>query len=329
MSNTVFIFGAGASIGNSNNLEAKFPHYGLPVVKDLPFYSDSFIRDLTSNIDLIGSFEQSILESIRNIPIEIRQYISFDTYGRMLSATGNVDKLARLKLFLIAFFKFYQDKRQPDLRYDLLLASIIEGVNKNFHIPTEYSFISWNYDTLFEKSVLKFFPNKSLNEIFSYNSEYTPAKVNFVKLNGSIGGPTNCEYPLTFITENIDDKNYYNDLLAQIYSVFNKINRTYGDFINFSWEVILTDSRVRCASSLLENANTINIIGYSLPNINRAIDKQIFARVGSKETVTINIQCGANSEYIQEKLERVYLKEWNSKNYQVNIVKGLDEFPIF
>lgn len=324
---TVFIFGAGASIGNSNDKQAGFPHYGLPIVADIPYYSYQFIREFNGYDNTLTEPESSILQIFKHIPDEIAKYKSFDTYGKMLSATGQKDKLNNLKLFLISFFKYLQDLRNSDLRYDLLVASIIQNNHEKHYIPTDYSFISWNYDTLFEKSVLKFFPNKSLDEIFSYNSHHSLTKVNYVKLNGSIAGPTNKEYPLCLEKDDCSRKFYFVELLGENFSVNKNVRNISKHYLDFSWEVGLAEPRTECASKLLELADTINIIGYSLPNINRTIDENIFYNVGREKKVKINIQCGNASESIKEKLISSYLIFPDKIKF--NIVSGLDEFPIY
>jgi hypothetical protein len=228
------------------------------------------------------------VESVANVIIgEANRFQSIDTYAKWLFHTKQDEKLDALRILVNAYFCIrhylsapYETIKQAtlnnhyggtaeqkfratwenDMRFDSLYASLLRGTESN--LPDDVSFLTWNYDLLFEYAHARFqdpgeHPMKSK----------TLGSAPIMHLNGhaSIVNP--------------------DDLLLETFDggtgTYTAINPTFFDFenhstsIQYAWE--MTQEQKQQLKSTLTKTTHLVVIGYSFPVFNREIDRQILA----------------------------------------------------
>ncbi len=220
-------------------------------------------------------------------------------------------------------FKSFQ--RQLDSRYLSFFATIMEkNLSPEEHplLPSNVSVISWNYDIQIEFAYQNFtqtdfddaqtqlccFP--ALTQYSkSWTSDFKDANIvqtladNYckdfalIKLNGVAGykskdNPNALFDPFKHST-NKETMNMLVDRLTE--------GRDSGNLLNFAWDTKIEATSIsrQLAMEKIGKANVVVIIGYSFPDFNRTIDKEIFST---------------------EKLDTIYLQDPDANN----IVQKLD-----
>jgi hypothetical protein len=145
-----YLFGAGAS------------HGVLPVVKE---FNDAFAAFSQTMHKEFSVLQAPVTHDLSAFANEVANHSSIDTYARILFLKGDFDKLRRLKFFLSLFFYVEQRNKPVNKRYDLFLASIIGGYSGSPKLPKNIRILSWNYDSQFELSALKFFSAQDTHEV--------------------------------------------------------------------------------------------------------------------------------------------------------------------
>lgn len=159
-----------------------------------------------------------------------------------------------------------------DYRYESLLSVIAD---KPYKLSDRYSFVSWNYDNQVEIAINRIFNLEGFsNRDGSDNEGWKDQKMhailgnNFVKLNGSASNSNFDFEPISRFNTSRKNKE-----LGRIYK-FLTGKENFDHRILFAWEESMEFDRKR-ALSLLKEAKHIVIIGYSFPEYNRQIDKQL------------------------------------------------------
>jgi hypothetical protein len=278
----VYLLGAGASAG------------ALPVISDIKTRMNGFWEYFKS------VYKGPVKENFNKVHNEIQKHKSPDTFARIcyLSNNGLLDYLKiYLSLYLlfeqlekneIPFFnnKGYADKTLPDKfhtivdsRYISFISAIAERVNSKIELPQNLSFISWNYDSQFEIAYSKITGREQkLFEIrgdlgMLQNMTSTNEKnIRYVKINGSA---------------DFDKKESFDTAVELLQTDISRLpqlggfldgNRTEQSNLHFAWEENLFVNRAREeAKRMLSEANIIVIIGYSFPDFNRYVDKDLFS----------------------------------------------------
>lgn len=329
MSKIVYLLGAGASYGtrrkNLNGLEIQGAIVrGIPVVNEL----GQCIEDVLSNLggyfvntisykvdpaiqEYINKANSIRLGKIKNELYWLKniceQYPTIDTYAKQLYVTEGINgkNYIKLKKALSLFFTIVQFLHGHDLRYDSFIASII---STNNCFPNNISILSWNYDFQFEAAYSGYMPRKNFSEIYhALNTFYkftqeSIDKTNFgiIKLNGTalLDKSSNLINPLidreknVNPLENISDL-YFNDPLA--------INT-----LSFAWES--SGKLIESIKGQVKDADTVVVIGYSFPYVNRVMDKIIFQ----------NIDC----------LRKLYLQGPNTDEMEDNVIEVLTDIQL-
>jgi len=222
-----------------------------------------------------------LYEELRWLREKCKTYPTIDTFAKKLAVTKKYPELYRLKNVLSVFFSLIQSHEKRDLRYDGLVASII---NDDETLPDTISILSWNYDSQLEYVLRDFSSRKSnLSTIwkeksitckgFEPNIDYS--HFNCVKLNGtaifsSIRGD------LLELNDN-DLKTIEEWCSTDFESV--KSN------ISFAWEK--DEQFIDNILPLVKDARTLIVIGYSFPYVNRAVDKRLIQSMTMLQNVYI------------------------------------------
>ena len=220
--------------------------------------------------------------------------------------------------------EFESFKKQLDSRYLSFFATIMEKDNFSNTLPvlpSNVSIVSWNYDMQIELAYQNF-TQTNFNEaqrqlccfpsIAHYNGPWTIdlKRENIVqtlidsyckdfaliKLNGVAGYKSEDSETLFDFFKHSTNKENMDMLINRLTEP-----RDSGNILNFAWDSKVTTTGVarQLAMKKIADANVVVIIGYSFPDFNRIIDKEIFS---------------------EEKLDAIYLQDPEANN----IVQKLD-----
>jgi len=249
--------------------------------------------------EVLGDF----IENLLWLSAEGLNHVSIDTFAKKLWIRKEYALLKRLKITLSCFFILSQIEKW-DKRYDAFFATII---NKDpFDLPSNLKIISWNYDYQFERAYSEFTGIKDLHgnqnklNIISKHDEGR-ANINqfsLTKLNGTTGfySPTKSHKNLvdSFSTD-------FNTVVAKVLREYHKV--LYEDestvcSLSFAWEpeagretgnsgVSKISNIVNVAIENSKNSEILIVIGYSFPNFNRDVDRDIIRSMHKLKKVYI------------------------------------------
>ena len=292
MSEVVYLIGAGASYGQrgikketGESLEGCIIR-GLPIVNQL----EPAIEWYCKTIQKKGSMGQHVDDSeyptlykeLKWLKSKCQTYPTIDTFAKKLTVTHNWLELERLKNALTAFFALIQSHEKRDLRYDGLVASIIQDDGS---LPKNVSILSWNYDYQIEYVLQDFSPVKSsILHVWQnqgvtckgFRSFIDNSRFNCVKLNGT------AMFSFTSGNELIDPNIYDLPTIEKWYS--DDFDR-YKSSISFAWEK--DDTFIDSILPLVSDAKVLVVIGYSFPYVNRAVDRKLVQNMTSLRSVYI------------------------------------------
>lgn len=301
MANITYLLGAGASIN------------ALPITNEIPRHLGLMADYIEQHFPSEPAFKY--VADIRELRNQLSDFNTIDNYARMLSqhkGVHNSRELKKLKSILSGLFLFEQlrkkneiinkfsnissdetdrIKRTVDLRYKSFFAKVLN----NDKLSDEINIISWNYDIQLEiglesnlglnydelENSCKIYPHPSCkisdeSNFFSrFNWSDSPK---IVKLNGTAG---------LFIKDNsfhniyLSQEEFFDDRLDVLLEVHKEIERyrQYSPFLKFAWEKDEQSTlAIDHASSIIDRTHILVVIGYSFPDFNRPIDKQVFTQ---------------------------------------------------
>lgn len=213
-------------------------------------------------------------------------------------------------------------KNRLDNRYVEFLSATLKGVRDRIHISENMSIVSWNYDHQIEKALSVFAKDRlrSLQEkfkIFPFTNsvdyrvkpeqlKILASEARVIKINGTAGFSKSeliSSQTLFDINNHNWDQNSLENMGKLIFRerVFNNEDNK----LSFAWE---TDSENvpfarQSAADKVRDAEAVVVIGYSFPNFNREVDRQIFENF-DVDNSKIYIQ-DPNPDEIIEKLDGV------------------------
>ena len=287
--NITYFLGAGASV-NIIPLANKMGKRMEFFCSKLKAWAEK--NKLTSPLEkYIGKFE-SLLEEVNNST-------SFDDYVKMLSINNeqprNRYNLKVAKCFLNAYLLFEQTrnpKARFDKRYRTFFNSVIDPTTKLMH--KNLSIITWNYDLqleiCYEDYADEYDIEKLQKKLRIFPSTNSPTDPKIMKLNGTAG--------LFFDKKDstpvsISDMRYNNDEMFRyigINIVANLRGNLSNPLLSFAWESPDAVHRVReFARLVIEQTKIMVIIGYSFPDLNQDIDKNLFSKVPRLERIYYQI----------------------------------------
>ena len=195
--------------------------------------------------------------------------------------TGQVEELNRLKNALSSFFVLIQSHEKRDLRYDGLVAAIIQDDGS---LPNSVSVFSWNYDYQLEY-VLRDFSSEQIGfgDIWQKNKitckGFKPNvdinTFNCVKLNGTAMFSTSDGELLS--PDTCDE--------STIEGWYENGFQNRKSCISFAWEK--NDIFLHDVLPLAKKAKTLVVIGYSFPYVNRLIDRTLIQSMDELQNVYI------------------------------------------
>jgi len=305
-----YYLGAGAS-ANAIPMVSQIRHYYLPF---LNFLEGEIKKTLSPNFDI---YDSKLFFDFQHITSLLKEHYSPDTFARKLWLNSQFSDLERLKLYLSIFFYWAEHKYKPqifslddfkvdglkpvtgeiDNRYDPFLANFLEKEEDgdDLRFPLNINIVSWNYDTQVERAYAKFcggLNNYGIRrglltypKIYGWN--YPPELSRFIKLNGCSGlivlkdkqKNDMVVSPLTDFPNNPREVqrmprellNYFDNSLSE--------KSTWRSSISFAWETDNPASQeaLKEAREIFSKTDILAIIGYSFPDFNRLVDKDLFS----------------------------------------------------
>lgn len=306
-SKIVYLFGAGASY----NAIPVVSGMQTRLITFQDYFTNNRHLVQSESPSEFQKFKQlQILDSIKELIIETGHSFSIDTLARKSYLRGDFAKLENIKSLISAFLLWEQvvykggrsrkntrvdagqyyvpsinyfsyswvgtfneqrsllntdvQLKNFDYRYESLLSVL--AIDRNLLNP-DVSIISWNYDNQVEIAIDRIF-NLSGDEIEKNRLMDSILGNRFVKLNGS-AGLSNFDWEP--ISRFVDDRN---SKLKAIADFLSGVSDKYPNRILFAWENVPEFDRNR-ALSLMQEAELLIIVGYSFPDFNRSIDKQL------------------------------------------------------
>jgi hypothetical protein len=278
-----YYFGAGASCQS------------MPLVADFEKRFDYFL-DYVKRLNLPGS--GTFLEYCTQFKRDVSSHLSFDTLFKKLYHKQDNGTIQLYKSLILAYFIYEQllqvpeetdpDKRvagksrNPDPRYEALIAGLLKPLNTSIEFYTRVNFITWNYDANLVEALRTFVApyvplHKFILDKLADGQLVCTPQASITHLNGLINHP---QVNKGFAVPN----ETLNHILDELIHDFDRLS-TYSSLISFSWEKLsyingylqMPDFVVK-AKEAVQRSRNIVIVGYSFPLYNRPIDSFILNR---------------------------------------------------
>jgi hypothetical protein len=331
----------------------------IEILNSLKVEFDEITKQLTwhQTIDTVARkyYLQSNWAKYNKLKIVLSTFFAF---GQLVELPDN-ENVRELRLAQANSLNFRIDKR-----YDSLFSNILQKQNNSIEALDNISIITWNYDLQIELALRNFFPHEpsitELKERFSIlngfninqTEEFDFNKFSVIKLNGDAyfegDGIGNDFYSRLFEKLSTFGKITADYFFAEISEILKKI-----DFNNigkdetglsvlrnfsYSWELDF-DNQVSFnkrklidnAKVLLENTEKLIIVGYSFPDANVSIDREIFKNSYFKEVVMQNWDNEITNKFLNSIYEKPIKTESNLTANGTRLVKNLPTtfFPSF
>lgn len=301
MSKIIYLIGAGASRGKRNISDNGLEYYasGMPIVSEIEDYLSRYCDSLSSHLSYGDgkSYIQfpAIYEELTWLKDKCKDNPTIDTYAKKLYVKYEIKELIRLKRALAIFFSLIQERKKRDKRYDTFMEAVVDGrgmMNSNISI------LSWNYDRQCEYAFHEYeqmktsathqykYAHISCKGFTSQFIDYSDS--NLIKLNGMASfKPLKDQYLF-------EEDKYSRETFERLLS---SPNDNYQNFISYAWEE--DNDFIDKVIPLTYDTETLIIIGYSLPPVNRNVDMRILE--GMKGLKKIVIQ-DHNADHVKRRL---------------------------
>ncbi|WP_040250064.1 hypothetical protein [Psychroserpens mesophilus] len=263
---------------------------------------------ITKPTDLVEHAEE-IIWDIGYFGLKANKFGTIDTYAKKLHLNASFKELSRLKLSVSVFFTIWQltndrnlksrkiqDKEyvfeEIDKRYISLFASILESKSSvEIKIKENIRFVSWNYDLQLEYAFKSFNQDNLSWEFICNNLNFRAGisdnkELDICHLNGYHGFYNVKEREEHFLdlTES-KGINEIVDSLSFLYNSHRNNGFSLSNHINYAWEKNPIAQKTRDeALRIFSETDILIIIGYSFPNFNKEIDKELFKRLQGRKT---------------------------------------------
>lgn len=255
------------------------------------------------------------------------EFGSIDTFAKKLFLNSNFQLLSRLKLAVSVNFSLLEftqdaDTKYPariDQRYISLFAKILaSSKNGDVHIRPEYSFITWNYDLQLERAFSKFMPyeNAKIGNLARNNLALAPdlgnraTKKQVIHLNGHHGAFFHDARDQYFIDRDWASKGTFDAFFQEMSFITESLNKrkiSFDNSIKYAWEN-QNSADLKDACNLMENTETLVIIGYSFPDFNKSIDQQLFMRMPNLKKIIVHDK-NFNNRFLQDQFGQEVLQK--------------------
>lgn len=290
---------------------------GLPIVNQLEpaieWYCKT-IQNSGSKGELVDdSAYPCLYKELKWLKEKCQTYPTIDTYAKKLTVTEDFIELDRLKNALSSFFVLIQSHEKRDLRYDGLVASIIQ---EDGSLPNKISILSWNYDYQLEFVLKDFSRAKTdISQVWKnqgitckgFSPNIDNSKFNCIKLNGT--AMFSAQHGNKLI-----DPGYYD--INQIEERCRDDFYTWKSNISFAWEK--DDQFIDSVLPLVKDAKALVVIGYSFPYVNRAVDRKLIQSMDALRSVYIQDLAASD---VKQSFETLLSEEQQKKvlSHSINI----------
>lgn len=289
MSKIIYLLGAGASRGERDSSQHGMGYYasGMPIVSEIEeylnqycatFYPHISFGDGRSHINHPAVYKE--LTWLRDI---CKDNPTLDTYAKKLYVKSEIIELDRLKRALAIFFSLIQKREKRDMRYDSFMEAVVDDRGM---MNSQISILTWNYDkqceyAFHEYELLK--TSSSHQYMYSriackgYSSQYIDYHdSNLVKLNGMASFKPVHDQCL------FEEDDYNLDRFERMLS---SNSNSFMNFISYAWEE--DNDFIEKVIPLTYDTETLVIIGYSIPAVNRTVDKRLLEKMKNLKTIVI------------------------------------------
>lgn len=263
-----------------------------------------------------GEYLQALYEASKRILNELEFHNTPDTLAKKYFHQKKTDDLKLLKIVLIVFFYYEQTVNKPDLRYDSLVASILEPQKGLIKISNDYRVISWNYDFQFELTYKNYAEIKQ-DEIFKdlcvFPDILSPRRRYDIESNFSIVHINGIAYSETIKYSPLIDREKlflnFSEIFKQYYWGDSKSILGF-DSISYAWEdEEINKDNVNQAIKIARETETLVIIGYSFPVFNRKVDSIILSSMNKVRKVYVQNTDPAVRENVFKIFFDIYLND--------------------
>ena len=333
MSKVIYLLGAGASYGERGYLlpsmqpvvssdeekEEQGILRGMPILNEFPIAISQLQRKVDNTLHVKNS--RIVSEILTNILNVSKEYPTVDTYAKMLYTTRQIEEYEKFKEQIALFFLMWQRSHKHDIRYDAFIASLIDAETGEFPPMT---ILTWNYDMQFEMSYSKYITEgRALWKIWDKLNVYCksngslPYNVKlpfaFIKLNGSaiFHASQPDDYSLRYTLQDVlwespDEEQFVKDI-STIYENGQHKNilaiPKYVNELSYAWDNSGREQIMQNIAHRGEDCETLVIIGYSFPDVNREIDRHIFNSMPKLKTIYIQDIDAVN---VKERVVAIY-----------------------
>jgi hypothetical protein len=313
--NVTYLLGAGASIG------------AIPILNKLPESICKFINEISKRDLRLQDYEfgykiapfktqQKLITDLCWIVEETDSKRTIDQLAKYLFDNEEFEKLNRLKLALTVYFICQQLQNPYDCRYQVFLESILKRPDNSF--PNNVKILTWNYDFQLEKCFGTMTRNyrlhdntKTLNVASKYANlaDFDENRFGVVKLNGTTNIIKLDEKKDYVFIDSVEREFEVNTLERVLYHYANGLyNRSeYYPGISFAWEKQEGENEIlNAAKRTTAETEVLVVIGYSFPDVNVEIDREIIENMTSLKE--IYYQVPEAEEGIKEMKRKLCLK---------------------
>ena len=264
---------------------------------------------------------QMIIWDIGHFGLMASKFGTIDTYAKKLHLNKSHALLSRLKLSVSVFFTVWQltdDQgfksrkngkfEEIDKRYISLFASILDSTSStDIRIKDNIRFVSWNYDLQLEHTFKSFNEDNLSWEFIFRNLNFKAGiqenkSLDICHLNGYHGF-----YNVKDKEEHFLDSTEYKSIkeIAESLSFLYSSHRSNGfslmNHINYAWEQNPIANKTREeAQKIFSETDILIIIGYSFPNFNKEIDKELFKKLHGRKTKLFYQDPNASISFIEQ-----------------------------
>ena len=289
MKKLTYLIGAGAScqsLPTVNQIPEKLSHLITFLKTKIPsdFLTGYYVQH-KGNSQAPRDILQLIVDDLQWLNDVSKNHQSVDTYAKKLylkRSSSDLNDLRKLKVTLSTFFTLEQLRNNPDDRYDLFMASLLDS---NMDLPKNMRILSWNYDSQLELAYSDYYyGDKSLTSVRNrlgitskFEKQRTVEGFRMYKLNGTAGYYDHISN-IDFVSDwSVGiDQNVFRNILNSYAGIID--NENYPLALSFAWEKpgnAQTDI-IPIIQKDIADTEIVVIIGYSFPFFNREIDRMIF-----------------------------------------------------
>lgn len=289
MSKIIYLLGAGASRGERDSSQHGMGYYasGIPIVSEIKEYLNQYCATFYPHIGFGDGRSHIKYPSIYKEMTWLRDVCkdnpTVDTYAKKLYVKSEITELERLKRALAIFFSLIQKREKRDMRYDSFMQAVVD---KRGMMDSRISILTWNYDRQCEYAFHEYenTPTSASHQYKysriackGYSDQYIDYNdSNLVKLNGMASfKPLHDHY--------LFEEDDYTPERFESYLSSN--SNKYINFISYAWEE--DNDFVEKVLPLTYDTEVLVIIGYSIPAVNRTIDKRLLEGMKNLKTVVI------------------------------------------